>query len=397
MRDFRTAAASAALLFGLGGALSVAPVAAQAQIGISINVGFPPPPLPIYEQPPIPDYGYIWAPGYWAFDEGIGDYYWVPGTWVLPPRIGLLWTPGYWGWNGGRYLFNQGYWGRDVGYYGGIDYGYGYGGEGFEGGRWQGNRFYYNSAVNNIGNRRITTVYRKIVVTRTVSKFSFNGPGGVIVRPTPRQLAVAREARVSPTPVQLRHRQIARGDPGLRASVNHGKPAVAATERPTVFKGPGVVTAAKVVKPYERPANAPPVKAPAGARPAETPRPGTGGAATAQSPKRVRPSPDQRPPMVRPQPDQRPARPDRPPRPDRPVNPDRPPRPDRPVNSDRPPRPERPVNPDRPSRPPPDQRPAMPRPAPDQRPARVRPAPPPQAKPAAQPRDNRKDENPPPN
>jgi predicted patatin/cPLA2 family phospholipase len=24
------------------------------------------------------------------------DYYWVPGTWVLPPEVGLRWTPPYW-------------------------------------------------------------------------------------------------------------------------------------------------------------------------------------------------------------------------------------------------------------------------------------------------------------
>jgi hypothetical protein len=48
--------------------------------------------LPVYDQPPIPEPGYIWTPGYWAWDDDSG-YYWVPGTWVLPPEPALLWTP----------------------------------------------------------------------------------------------------------------------------------------------------------------------------------------------------------------------------------------------------------------------------------------------------------------
>src|SRR5271154_4647835 len=55
----------------------------------------PPPPLPVYEQPPIPAPGYLWTPGYWGWASA--GYYWVPGTWVEPPTVGFLWTPGYWG------------------------------------------------------------------------------------------------------------------------------------------------------------------------------------------------------------------------------------------------------------------------------------------------------------
>ena len=61
-----------------------------------------------------------------------------PGVWVRPPQVGLLWTPGYWGWGGGAYLFHAGYWGPHVGFYGGVNYGFGYGGVGFGGGRWVG-------------------------------------------------------------------------------------------------------------------------------------------------------------------------------------------------------------------------------------------------------------------
>src|ERR1700728_1941401 len=83
--------------------------AALAQIGISVN--FAPPALPVYEQPPCPAEGYIWTPGYWAWDADDADYYWVPGTWVLAPEVGFLWTPAWWGWSGGAYLFHAGWWG----------------------------------------------------------------------------------------------------------------------------------------------------------------------------------------------------------------------------------------------------------------------------------------------
>jgi WXXGXW repeat (2 copies) len=70
----------------------VALTPARAQVDIEIQVDLAPPPLPVYDQPPMPDDGYLWAPGYWAWDDDIG-YYWVPGTWVSPPSPGLLWTP----------------------------------------------------------------------------------------------------------------------------------------------------------------------------------------------------------------------------------------------------------------------------------------------------------------
>src|SRR5262245_63654558 len=119
------------LLAGLAAA-AIPPATAVAQIGIGISVHLAPPPLPIYDQPPMPAVGYLWTPGYWAYGES--DYYWVPGVWVRPPRPSLLWTPPYWGFVGGVYRFNAGYWGPHVGFYGGINYGFGYGGVGFAGG-----------------------------------------------------------------------------------------------------------------------------------------------------------------------------------------------------------------------------------------------------------------------
>src|SRR5258708_24787301 len=91
----------------------------HAQVSIGISVGYPPPPLPVYEQPICPEEGYIWTPGYWAWDGD--DYYWVPGTWVLAPEHGFFWTPAYWGWSGAVFVFHEGYWGPRVGFYGGVN------------------------------------------------------------------------------------------------------------------------------------------------------------------------------------------------------------------------------------------------------------------------------------
>src|SRR5579863_4149339 len=157
----------------------ILPAVSFADVAVSITIA--PPAIPVYTQPVCPHEGYLWTPGYWAY--GPVGYYWVPGVWVMPPRAGVLWTPGYWGFEGGFYGWHAGYWGPHVGFYGGINYGFGYGGVGFYGGRWDGDRFQYNTAVANV-NR---TVVRNVYVDRTVinnttivnNHASFNGEGGV--------------------------------------------------------------------------------------------------------------------------------------------------------------------------------------------------------------------------
>ena len=230
--------------------------ASFAQVGIGISVNFGPPALPVYEQPPCPAEGYIWTPGYWAYNYDAGDYYWVPGTWVLAPEVGFLWTPGWWGWGGEAFIFHEGYWGPRVGFYGGIAYGYGYFGEGYEGGRWEGGHFFYNRTVNNVNITNIHNVYNTTVINNTtVNRVSYNGGnGGITARPTPQQEEVARERHIPPVAAQTQHVQAARGNPELRASANHGKPPIAATDRPGQFKGQGAVPAKEAGAPYHPPA-----------------------------------------------------------------------------------------------------------------------------------------------
>jgi hypothetical protein len=213
-------------------------------VAVELTATEPPPPLPDYEQPPCPDDGYLWTPGYWHY--GYAGYYWVPGTWVQPPQVGVLWTPGYWGFAAGVYGFHAGYWGPHIGFYGGVNYGFGYGGVGFVGGRWQGNHYAYNTAVNNVSNTTtIHNTYNQTVVNNvTVNKVSYNGgAGGVTAAPTAQEKAAAQETHIPPTAAQSAHVQQAAKNPALAAKANGGHPAIAATAKPGAFSGPGVVGA----------------------------------------------------------------------------------------------------------------------------------------------------------
>lgn len=201
-------------------------------------VAVAPPPLPDYAQPVIAGPGYLWMPGCWAWD---GSYYWVPGAWVLPPQPDLLWTPGWWGWVGSGYRWHEGYWGPVVGFYGGIDYGYGYFGRGYDGGYWHDGAFYYNRAVNNVNITNIRNVYEDRTVIREGPRrhASYNGgSGGTTARPTE---APVVQHRMSATAEQLRLRQAAAHQPAQRVSA--GRPAVLATPRPEHFTHPAELQA----------------------------------------------------------------------------------------------------------------------------------------------------------
>ncbi len=217
----------------LVGAMMLAfPAASSAQVSLSITIA--PPMLPVYSQPMCPAPNYMWTPGYWAY--GSDGYYWVPGTWVEPPQVGLLWTPGYWGWGRGGYVWNAGYWGPQIGFYGGVAYGFGYNGVGYDGGHWRGRHFYYNRHVTNVNRNINRYVYDRPVVNRGRNRVSYNGGhGGIVARPNHEQETAAREKHRPRTSMQEQHEQGARRHREFRASVNHGTPAVAATARPGVF------------------------------------------------------------------------------------------------------------------------------------------------------------------
>ncbi len=231
----------------------------------------PPPPLPDYDQPPAPDPDYLWTPGYWAW--GPEGYYWVPGCWVEAPYVGALWTPGYWGYAGNVYRFHHGYWGRHIGFYGGINYGFGYIGVGYEGGYWNGSHFYYNSAVTRVNLNVVRNVYAHSVAVDRGPRVSFDGGhGGLQARPRPAEIAAIHEQRYAPTQSQVQVRDQASQNRQQFYSSNHGRPAETVAARPV---------ASDHRMPAELPrAAAVPVRSGAAAqmnpgnRPAETARPG---------------------------------------------------------------------------------------------------------------------------
>ena len=235
---------------GLTVAMLALSALSPAQFRVAITFG--PPAIPVYEQPVCPGDGYIWTPGYWYWDDDAEDYYWVPGTWVLAPEVGFFWTPGWWGWGGSAFEWREGFWGPEIGFYGGINYGFGYFGEGYEGGRWDNGHFFYNRSVNNVDVTIIHNVYEARVNVRNENHVSFNGPGGVDRRPTSREQAASSARHLPPMSVQAQHVETARKDRELHASANQGRPPVAATQKPGDFRG-HVVAAKEAGAPYHAP------------------------------------------------------------------------------------------------------------------------------------------------
>ena len=252
--------------------LSLIPASSYSQIAIS--VGFAPPEMPVYEQPACPQPNLMWTPGYWAYDQDEGGYYWVPGAWVPAPYEGALWTPDYWDWSDGHYGFHRGYWGRHVGYYGGIDYGYGYGGVGFAGGEWRGGSFAYNTAVVHVDRNVIHTTYvdRTVVERGIVANphhVAYNGgPGGIQHTASPAERAAENEQHTSPTSVQTQHATAARADKTSFAKANGGHPKTLAVQKPLADEKHAAPAAVKTEakpkaepKPESRPAPAAHVEA----------------------------------------------------------------------------------------------------------------------------------------
>jgi hypothetical protein len=227
-------------------ALLLSLIPASSYAGVLISVGFAPPVLPVYEQPPCPQPGWMWTPGYWAYgDDG---YYWVPGAWVPAPSVGVLWTPPYWGWSGGLYIFHPGYWGPHVGYYGGVNYGFGYMGIGFAGGVWRGGIFAYNTAVVHVGvgpgwgGNRVyvdrTVVERTTIINNTHVSYN-GGPGGIRHDPGPEERVAMHEQHMGASAVQQQHFAAARADRTAYVKNNGGHPQNVAAARPMGFANHG--------------------------------------------------------------------------------------------------------------------------------------------------------------
>jgi len=182
----------------------------------SVSSAAPPPPLREEAQPALTQDGSLWTPGYWYWRQG---YFWIPGAWVRPPQVGVLWTPPYWGLAGTLFVFHPGHWGSTVGFYGGVNYGYGYFGNGYSGGHWIGNSFAYNSAVNHVDPAVAHHMYAESppnqgsrgVLGYTGGPRSGTSPPTAPPPPAPPRLVNKPAATVqpisvsAPTPVQVTH------------------------------------------------------------------------------------------------------------------------------------------------------------------------------------------------
>lgn len=95
-----------ALLVAVGAAM---PVRSHAHADISVGINIGPPVAPVIVAPPAPQPGYIWAPGYWAWDGY--RHVWVGGHW-LTSRPGHVWVAPRWERRGPRWFFVGGHWGE---------------------------------------------------------------------------------------------------------------------------------------------------------------------------------------------------------------------------------------------------------------------------------------------
>ena len=231
--------------------------------------------MPEYEQPPAPGDDYLWTPGYWGYASA--GYYWTPGVWVQAPYQGALWTPGYWGWTSGRYGWFHGYWGPHIGFYGGVNYGFGFVGVGYQGGYWNSGHFFYNRSVNNINVTIVHNVYNRTVIVNNSVRIAYNGPGGIQVRPRPAELAAFREPHAAPMTAQVQIAHAASIDRSNFVAVNHGRPANLVIAKPLVADRDVHPVAAPPVRNQPamqaRPNAVPPARANAPAMRPETARP----------------------------------------------------------------------------------------------------------------------------
>ena len=193
-----------------------------------------PPPLPVYELPPTtqPDLDA------WPLGLRPDGFFWVPGAWVPVPYPGALWTPGYWGWSGGLFMWHPGYWGRHIGYYGGVNYGFGYGGIGFAGGEWRGGVFAYNTAVVHVDRRYVHETFedrgrveRGYVARGSHVAFS-GGPGGINHAPSAEERMSEHDQHMGRTAFQQQHVQAAQSDRNSYFKANGGHPRTLAASKP---------------------------------------------------------------------------------------------------------------------------------------------------------------------
>ena len=87
-----------------------AAIPAAAQVTFQINIA---PPSPMYEVTPVLAPGYIWVPGYWAWN--VDRHVWIRGRTIVQ-REGYRWDPDRWEQRGQVYYRHPGRWAHDADY-----------------------------------------------------------------------------------------------------------------------------------------------------------------------------------------------------------------------------------------------------------------------------------------
>jgi hypothetical protein len=106
--------------------------------------------------------------------------------------------------------------------------------------------------VNNVSGGNLHNVYSRTVHNTAFNHVSYNGGrGGISARPTQAEEAASHEQHRQPTAIQTQHVQAARSNHALLASVNQGRPGIAATAKPGELSGRGVVAARQAGAPYK--------------------------------------------------------------------------------------------------------------------------------------------------
>jgi len=82
------------------------PAFARIDFDVDINTA---PPAPQVEVVQAARPGFLWIPGYWAWEDG--RHVWVEGRWIQE-RPGYMWVPEHWEQRGSKWHFERGYWER---------------------------------------------------------------------------------------------------------------------------------------------------------------------------------------------------------------------------------------------------------------------------------------------
>lgn len=67
-----------------------------------------PPVVRVETQTVSPGSSYVWTRGYWRWTGA--DYVWVPGSWVVRPRVTAVWVEGHWMRRSDGWVWIAGHW-----------------------------------------------------------------------------------------------------------------------------------------------------------------------------------------------------------------------------------------------------------------------------------------------